>query len=285
MDSRAVSGPNDSAVIAMADAMQANGSTNLNAGLTRGYDLARRNFVPEYLNRVVLISDGQANTGVTDEDIIASGADLNDGDGIYLVGVGVGEGVNDTLMDTVTDKGRGAYIYLDDVSEADRMFVTRFDESMDVAARAVQVRLDLPWYLGVVQFSGEQMSTNAKAVEPQHLAPNDAMVFEQLLRPCSAEQFVADDPITLSANWLTPTTHESRSTTVSTTLGAMLASTANHLPKGKAVVAYAEALKAGATQPAIANAMAKVAAAQVIAPDAELQEIDLLLQQLLARTW
>ncbi|HEY5960735.1 MAG TPA: hypothetical protein VIV60_29475 [Polyangiaceae bacterium] len=57
-------------------------------------------------------------------------------------------------MDTVTDKGRGAYIYLVDVAEANRMFVTRFDESMDVAALTVRVRRDLPWYLGVVQFSG-----------------------------------------------------------------------------------------------------------------------------------
>jgi Ca-activated chloride channel family protein len=283
MDSHIVSGPSDPTVVAMADAMQANGSTNLNAGLTRGYELAHRNFVPEYLNRVVLISDGQANTGVTDESIIAEGASLNDGDGIYLVGVGVGDGVNDTLMNTVTDKGRGAYIYLDGVTEASRMFIARFDESMDVAARAVQVRLDLPWYLGVVQFSGEQMSTNAKAVEPQHLAPNDAMVFEQLLRPCSAESFMPEDTVTVSANWLTPTTHEPRSATLSTTLGTLMSSSANHLPKGRAIVAYADALKAGSTRASIDNALAKVAAAQSVAPDDELSEIDGLLRKLAVR--
>lgn len=145
LDSYEVSGPSDPIVLALADAMQADGSTNLNAGLTLGYQIAQKNFVAEHLNRVVSISDGQANTGVTDENIIAQGASLNDGDGIYLVGVGVGDGVNDTLMDTVTDKGRGAYVYLDTIEEAAKMFTARFDETMDVAARAVQVRLDLPF--------------------------------------------------------------------------------------------------------------------------------------------
>jgi Ca-activated chloride channel family protein len=283
MDSHVVSGPNDAAVVSMADAMQANGSTNLNAGLTVGYSLAQKNFVPAYLNRVVLISDGQANTGVTDENIIAQGASLNDGDGVYLVGVGVGDGVNDTLMDTVTDKGRGAYVYLDTLTEATRMFVTRFDETMDVAARAVQVKLDLPWYLGVARFYGEQISTNAKAVEPQHLAPNDAMVFDQVLRPCAAEQFNAEDAVNVTANWLTPTTHEPRSSSASATLGALMSSAASHLPKGMAIVAYAEALKAGSTAAAVAHARAKVAAAQVLGADAELQEIDSLLQKLEAK--
>ena len=280
MNSHVVTGPNDSAIVAMADAMAANGSTNLNAGLTTGYALAQTNFVADCLNRVVLISDGQANTGVTDENIIAAGASLNDGDGIYLVGVGVGDGVNDTLMDTVTDKGRGAYIYLDNVDEAARMFVTRFDESMDVAARAVQVKLELPWYLGVARFYGEQLSTNPKAVEPQHLAPNDAMVFDQVLRPCAAEQFNANDPVSVTTNWLTPTTHEPRSNAASTTLGALMSGTASHLPKGMAIVAYAEALKAGASAAAVAHARAKVASALALKVDVELQEIDALLQKL-----
>ncbi len=280
MDSHVVTGPSDATVVAMANAMQANGSTNLNAGLTTGYSLAQKNFAPNYLNRVVLISDGQANTGVTDEDIIAKGAGLNDGDGIYLVGVGVGDGVNDTLMDAVTDKGRGAYVYLDSTAEAARMFVKRFDETMDVAARAVQVRLDLPWYLGVARFYGEQISTNAKLVEPQHLAPNDAMVFDQVLRPCAAARFQAEDPVTVTTNWVTPTTHEPRSGSASTTLGALLAGTATHLPKGMAIVAYAEALKAGSTSAAIDTARTKVAAALALGADAELQEIDLLLQKL-----
>lgn len=280
LDSHTVAGPDDPVIVALADAMQANGSTNLNAGLTVGYQIAQKNFVAEHLNRVVLISDGQANTGVTDKDIIAQGAGLNDGDGIYLVGVGVGNGVNDTLMDSVTDKGRGAYVYLDSVEEAAKILTLRFDETMDVAARAVQVRLDLPWYLGVARFYGEELSTNPNVIEPQHLAPNDAMVFNQVLRPCAADRFVETDAVTVTANWTTPTTHEPRTQSVTTSLGALLAASSTHLPKAQAIIAYAEALKAGSTSASIALARTKLSQAMALGADPDLVEIDSLLQKL-----
>ena len=66
-------------------------------------------------HRVVLISDGGANAGVTDLDLIASEASDSDGEGTYLLGVGVGSpGVyKHELMDAVTDAGKGAYVFID----------------------------------------------------------------------------------------------------------------------------------------------------------------------------
>jgi len=132
----------------------------------RGEPLAQKNYSLDRLNRVVIISDGNANVGVTDEDIIGQGAALNDGDGIYLVGVGTGNGVNDTLMDAVTDAGRGAYVFLDSTDEAQSIFGPRFDEVMDVAARSVRVELRVSWYMGIQKFHGEEYSTNPRAPAP-----------------------------------------------------------------------------------------------------------------------
>ena len=70
-----------------------------------GYALANAHRAEGGINRVVLISDGHANAGVIEEEIIGENAEDADGEGIYLVGVGVGDGVNDTLMDVVTDAG------------------------------------------------------------------------------------------------------------------------------------------------------------------------------------
>ena len=55
-----------------------------------GYELARRHFRAEALNRVVLVSDGIANVGVTDERLIANESHRAEGEELYLVGVGVG---------------------------------------------------------------------------------------------------------------------------------------------------------------------------------------------------
>ena len=61
----------------------------------------------------------------------------------------------------------------------------RFDEVMEVAARAVQVEVTLPWYFQMKKFYGEEWSEDPEEVEPQHLAPGDATLILQTLKACS----------------------------------------------------------------------------------------------------
>ncbi len=282
LDSYVVTGPNDAKLLGIANSLSANGGTDLSAGLNKGYALAQKNFESTKLNRVIVISDGVANVGQTDEKIIGQGALLNDGDGIYLVGVGVGEGVNDMMMDTVTDAGRGAYVFVDSGAEAKRMFDTRFDEVMDVAARGVQVELRLPWYMGIEKFYGEEYSTNPKEIEPQHLAPGDAMVFSQVVRACSSAEYSAGDPIEVIARWQTPVSHLEKEVAVQSTFGALLATQTKYQDKAAAIIAYAEALKDPLTaKDQLTATLAKIAAVDPAGTDTELSEIKGLIQKAL----
>jgi Ca-activated chloride channel family protein len=119
------------------DGLRTNGSTNLEAGLRRGYDLAGEAFVPGGINRVVLASDGVANVGLTDPDGLV-GLIRDDADrGIQLVTVGVGMGnFNDVIMETLADDGDGFYAYVDDVTEAERLF------SDDLVSTLLTVAID-----------------------------------------------------------------------------------------------------------------------------------------------
>lgn len=103
--------------------LQTNGSTNLEAGLRRGYELANEAFVADGINRVVLASDGVANVGLTDPEGLV-GLIRDDADrGIQLVTIGVGMGnFNDVIMETLANDGDGFYAYVDDVTEAERLF-------------------------------------------------------------------------------------------------------------------------------------------------------------------
>ena len=280
LDSLAVTGPGDPTLLAATAALTAGGTTNLYSGLTVGYGLAQKNYSADRLNRVILISDGQANTGVTEATVIGDAAALNDGDGIYLVGVGVGDGVNDTLMDAVTDAGRGAYVYLDQAGEAQRMFVDRFDETMDVAARGVQVELKLPWYFGLRKFYGEAASSNPREVEPQHLAPDDAMVFVQDVVACSPEQVVPTDVVEVISRWHVPVTHVAAQASHQATVGELLEGTQVWQPKGRAIVAYAEALKKP-THASLTEARRLVDVADSTEADPDLGEIRQLIDLLL----
>ena len=52
------------------DSLTPSGSTNMEAGLLLGYEQARDSFDPDALNVVVLASDGVANQGVTDPEVL-----------------------------------------------------------------------------------------------------------------------------------------------------------------------------------------------------------------------
>ena len=108
-------GPNCGAVLNALDQLQPGGGSDLHAGLTKAYELAKATDADDRLSRVVLISDGGANLGVLDSDAIAEAAKHGDDAGIYLVGIGIGpaQAYSDKLMNQVTDAGRGAYVYLD----------------------------------------------------------------------------------------------------------------------------------------------------------------------------
>ncbi|EYF04491.1 vWA domain-containing protein [Chondromyces apiculatus] len=274
-----VNGPDDPQLEAAVAGLSADGGTDLENGLAYGYDLAQQHYGAERINRLILISDGGANVGVTSAELIAKHSADADQEGIYLVGVGTGpaDGYDDMLMDAVTDKGRGAYVYLDSVEEAWTVLHDRFDETMEVAARGVQVELTLPWYFRIEKFYGEEYSEDAEEIEPQHLAPGDAMIFNQVVRACDAELIDLQDPVRVTARWQTPLTYEEREATVETTVAELLEGNKAQLLKGNAIIAYAEALKDGSHE-VLQAAHDTVVAANPEGTDPELSEIADLLE-------
>jgi Ca-activated chloride channel family protein len=117
--------------------LRTDGSTNLEAGLQRGYDLANESFREGGINRVILASDGVANVGLTDPDGLV-GLIRDDADrGIQLVTVGVGMGnFNDVTMEQLANDGDGFYAYVNDQSEAERLF------SDDLVSTLLTVAID-----------------------------------------------------------------------------------------------------------------------------------------------
>jgi Ca-activated chloride channel family protein len=281
LDGHQATGPGDPAILQAVDALDAGGGTDLEQGLSNGYSLARKYYSEGRVNRVVLISDGVANVGITDEQMIGKEADVQDKESIYLVGIGVGDGVNDTLLNVVSDAGNGAYLYLDSKQEAWKMLGDRFEESMEIAARNVRVAVTMPWYFAISKFDGEQFSTDPTKVKPQHLAPGDAMVYHQILQACDPGVVQNSDPLSFQATWTEPTTFKPRTTQVDTTVGALLEAQDAQLRRGRAIVAYADALKLGQScdkrHALVAEALADADLSDPGAQDEAMQEIRSLL--------
>ncbi|MCB9545453.1 MAG: VWA domain-containing protein [Myxococcales bacterium] len=224
-------------------ALVPNGATDLEAGLRLAYARAFDHAHPGRMSRVVLFSDGGANAGQTSKALIAEHAGDARAEGMYLMGVGLGEGFDDSLMDAVTDLGKGAYVFVDGPAEAERVFHEQFVQVMELAALDVQVALTLPARWQLVAFHGEEVSTNPAEVTPQNLAPADQMVISQVIGTCAPDAVTGEEVFTARIAWTDARTGERRSAEQQLTLAELLAAPAENLDKVTALVAFAEGLQ------------------------------------------
>jgi Ca-activated chloride channel homolog len=244
MDGVVISEPNDPDLLTVIDNLNTAGKTDLKTSLDAAFQLAKKHRQDDRMNRVIFISDGGVDVGITDIDLIAERSRDGQSEGIYFVGIGTGPALsyNDPLMDALTDAGRGAYVYIDSDDEAKHLLADRFSETMDIAARSVQVELTLPWF-----FNAEGISTEAplaaNPVEAQHLAPDDAMVYFLKTTACDPAIYKREDPVKIRVFWRTREGYKPRVTEMEVKLNELFNGDPFRMAKGRSIVAYAEALK------------------------------------------
>ena len=242
-----VLGPNDAAFAEVVDGLKAGGSTNLDGGLEAAYELAVAEPISGATSRVVLVSDGGANVGFTSANRIATHATDGEQAGVYLVGIGVppANEYDDALMDQVTDLGRGAYLYVDSDCEAERRFTPEgLSAIFGVAALDVRLAMTLPPGFVVRRFSGEQISYEPAEVVPQHLAPNDEMLYDLDLLDCSMDANSGGRSVDFEVEWRDPRTGEGKLAAASFTVDQLLSGPADRQRKAEAIVAFARTFRA-----------------------------------------
>lgn len=132
-----------SEILGVIGQLRPGGSTNLEAGLRLGYDLARGSLTENGIDRVVLASDGVANVGLTDPESILDGIRRDAAAGIELISVGVGMGnFNDTLLEQLADQGDGFYAYVNVLEEARRLFTQDLTGTLQTVALDARAQVE-----------------------------------------------------------------------------------------------------------------------------------------------
>jgi len=89
------------------------GATNLSGGWLEGVKWVGQGIQPDQTNRVIIISDGLANRGVTDTEKLVSFAKQKYGEGVSTTTMGLGEDFNEDLLMQMANAGGGAYYYIE----------------------------------------------------------------------------------------------------------------------------------------------------------------------------
>lgn len=223
------------------------GSTNLHDGLTRGYSAADRAYQPSYTNRVILVTDALTNTGVTDETLISLVGTHYDSRRIRLSGIGVGSEFNDSLLDNLTERGKGAYVFLGSPLEVDAVFGSRFVSLIETIANDVHFKLELPPSLALATFYGEEASTQKERVQSIHYFAGTSQLFLSDLRTRDGGVPNADD-FKLTIEYQEPETGRARVEEFVWNIGEIVGRAPN-LDKARLLSTFALRLKEAAERP------------------------------------
>ena len=130
------------AITAAIDGLRAGGSTAMGAGIDLAYQAADQAFVRGAENRVVILSDGDANVGQTSHEQLLSTIRGYASRGITLSTVGFGRGnYQDVMMEQLADKGDGNYHYIDTAAEGRRVFGEKLAGTIHTIARDVKIQV------------------------------------------------------------------------------------------------------------------------------------------------
>jgi hypothetical protein len=124
------------------DCLVPDGGTNIHSGLMLGYAEAKKHFQKDATNRVILLTDGIANQGVTSPSRIAAESSQYNKQGIDLSTIGVGMDLNNDLLRTLARSGRGLYHFISDYKDINKVFVNEVQSLISSVAKNVNVRID-----------------------------------------------------------------------------------------------------------------------------------------------
>jgi Ca-activated chloride channel family protein len=125
------------------NAIRAGGGTNLGAGLQAGIDIL---ISPGHLKnaaKVILISDGLANKGLTDVKALSDIAAVAVEKEFAVSTVGVGVDFNEHLMTAIADRGTGSYYYLENPAAFAEVFQKEFYNTQTAAVTGVKIQIPM----------------------------------------------------------------------------------------------------------------------------------------------
>jgi Ca-activated chloride channel homolog len=146
---------NKEALIKKIMALQDRGATNLSGGILEGYSQVIGTKKEGYVNRVLIMTDGLANEGITDPERIKKiAASMYLEEGVALSTFGLGADYNEDLLTMLAETGRANYYFIDNPDKIPGIFAAELKGLLSVVAQNSLVEVAIPEGLECVKAYG-----------------------------------------------------------------------------------------------------------------------------------
>lgn len=130
------------AIVRQIGRVEPRGSTDLHGGWAEGGRQATAGLIPGGVNRVLLLTDGLANRGVTDPNTIAAESRGLAARGVGTTTLGVGADYNEDLLEAMATAGDGHYYYIESPAQLVDLFQTELQGLMATIGQKVSLGLE-----------------------------------------------------------------------------------------------------------------------------------------------
>lgn len=127
------------------------GTTNLSGGWLQGCGLVAQNLKTEQLNRVILMTDGLANRGVTTSEKLIALAQQKRSEGISTTTMGLGSDFNEDLLMAMANAGGGAFYFIESPEVTPTIFQEELQGLLSVVGQNLTISLEQTEYITEVK--------------------------------------------------------------------------------------------------------------------------------------
>lgn len=186
-------------------AIRSGGSTNLSGGWLRAHELLTDDPREGAVRRIVLLTDGHANNGVTEPDRLADMVSRGAGGSITSSFIGFADGHDEALLSVLADAGRGNDYWCADADAAAAVFAREFEGLASVAAQNLTVVITPTDRVAAVRVLNDLPTTTSPSgthtitLGDAYAGETRRLVAELSLRPQSDEGEV--DVATFEVRW------------------------------------------------------------------------------------
>jgi Uncharacterized protein containing a von Willebrand factor type A (vWA) domain len=121
----------------------AGGGTALFAGLSKGIKQVENQLTKDKVNRIILLSDGQANIGPSSVDELSQLAIIAAKKNIAITTLGIGSDYNELLMSSIASYSDGNHVFVNNSADLENVFVHEFTDLMSAIAQDVVITIQL----------------------------------------------------------------------------------------------------------------------------------------------